>query len=323
MDVSIVIPCYRSGPWLEELVDAIQRVLDPLRVQYELILVNDASPDATWDVIRKLVHEGRPVRAIDLQYNVGQYRATLCGVEHAQGRWVITMDDDFQHPPDQLPVLLDAAEKHPHYDCMMARFHRKHHSVWRNFGSAIMRMIYVRFYGAPRDVVPSSFRIMTSQFARILCQHRTANPVMCPMIFQMTRRVANVDVRHAPRAYGRSGYRLVRLAGTLVDTLVRATTYPLHAVCLFGLAVAGASFLFLLYRVVRYFWGRSVLPGFTTLAILVTFFGGMTLFAIGLVGEYLARVIEEVRGQPRYLVRERLERGVASASDNTAGSAGV
>ncbi|GIW92614.1 MAG: glycosyl transferase [Pirellulaceae bacterium] len=322
LDLSIVIPCYRSGPWLDELVEAIHQVLASLPYRFEIVLVNDASPDGTWDAMKRLVERYSGVRAIDLQFNVGQYRATLCGIERARGHWIITMDDDFQHPPDQLPVLIEAIKSHPECDCIMARFRRKQHSLVRNLGSGLMRAIYVRFYRAPRHVAPSSFRIMTSQFARILCSHGTANPVLCPLIFQLTRRVANVEVQHAARAYGKSGYRLGRLAGTVVDTLLRATTYPLHVVCLLGLLIAGGSLLFGVYRVIRYFVGPQVLPGFTTLAVLVTFFGGMILFAVGLVGEYLARVIEEVRGQPRYVVREELLPGQEPAATRLEGCSG-
>lgn len=304
VDISVVIPCYCSGAWLDELVQRIRDALEPLPYRYEILLVNDASPDNTWESIQKLATSHSGVRGIDLQYNVGQYRATLCGIEHARGRWIITMDDDFQHPPEHLPDLVRSAEEHPEWDCIMARFARKQHSWLRNWGSRWMRWLYVRFYRAPPDVMPSSFRILTAEFARVLVAHRSANPVLCPLIFQMTRRVGNVSIPHARRAYGRSGYRLGRLAGTLVDTLIRATNYPLHAISLLGIVVAGVSLLFGLYRLVRYFIGPQVAPGFTTLAILISFFGGMTLFAVGLVGEYLARVIEEVRGQPRYIVRQ-------------------
>ena len=313
MDLSIVIPCYRSGPWLSELVQRIEAALATSNKSFEIILVNDGSPDTTWDAICDIAREKTFVRGIDLQYNVGQYRATLCGLEQAQGRWIITMDDDFQHPPEQLPILLKAASEREDWDCIMARFPRKRHSLLRNLGSALMRWLYVRFYRAPQHIVPSSFRIMTGEFARVLCSHRTANPVLCPLIFQMTRRIANVEIQHAPRAYGVSGYRLDRLAATVADTLLRATTFPLHAISLLGLIIALAAFAFGAYRIIRVFVGPTVLPGFTTLAVLITFFGGMTLFAIGLVGEYLARVIEEVRGQPRYVIRQM----VGGAASNT------
>jgi dolichol-phosphate mannosyltransferase/undecaprenyl-phosphate 4-deoxy-4-formamido-L-arabinose transferase len=218
----------------------------------------------------------------------------------------VTTDDDLQHPPEEIPKLIAAICEHPQWDCVMGRYHRKQHGWFRNLGSALMRSLYVRFYSAPRNVWPSSFRIMTRQFAQALCQHRTANPIICPLIFQTTRRVGNVDVRHEKRSYGKSGYPLLRLMGTVGETVIRGTTYPLHLISLFGLLIALGAAGLELYYFIRYFSDPSMLKGFTTQVLLIIFFGGMSLFAIGLVGEYLARVIEEVRRPPRYVIRQHV-----------------
>jgi dolichol-phosphate mannosyltransferase/undecaprenyl-phosphate 4-deoxy-4-formamido-L-arabinose transferase len=301
---SIVIPCYRSGKWLDELVSRISAAMSASGSAFEILLVNDASPDDTWQVICDLARRYTSVRGLDLQFNVGQYRATLCGLQHAQGRFLITMDDDLQHPPEELPRLISALAEHPEWDCVMGRYHTKRHGLLRNAGSRLMRSLNVWLYDAPRHITPSSFRIMTRQLAQALCQHETVRPILSPLIFRTTHRLGNVDIQHAPRSYGRSGYRLSRLLSILADSFLSATTLPLRLVSGLGLVAASGSVALGLYYLIRYFTHRTRVQGFTTQVLLIIFFGGLTLFAIGLVGEYLSRVIDEVRRPPRYVVRQ-------------------
>jgi len=300
---SVVIPCYRSGSWLEELVRRVDQVLVARGEEYEILLINDASPDETWPAMLAIAEKFPHVRAFDLQFNVGQYRATLCGLERAAGELVITMDDDLQHPPEEIPKLIDALLTRPELDCVMARYDSKKHGPLRNLGSRVMRWMNVKLYGAPRNVVPSSFRIMRRSLAVALTQFGTVRPILSPLIFRATKRIANVDVQHEPRRRGRSGYGIARLTGIVIDNLLSATTLPLRIVSGVGLASATASFAIGAYHLVRYFTHRTQVRGFTTLVLLVSFFGGMTLVAVGLLGEYLSRVIDEVRRPPRYVVR--------------------
>jgi dolichol-phosphate mannosyltransferase/undecaprenyl-phosphate 4-deoxy-4-formamido-L-arabinose transferase len=240
---------------------------------------------------------------LDLQFNVGQYRATLCGLEHAAGDYMITMDDDLQHPPEEVPRLIDALLARPDLDCVMGRYHSKQHGPLRNLGSRLMRWLNVKLFGAPRDVTPSSFRIMRRSLAEALGKFGTVRPILSPLIFRATKRIANVDVRHEPRRRGRSGYGIARLTGIVIDNVLSATTLPLRLVSGVGLASATVSFAIGAYHLVRYFTHRTQVRGFTTLVLLISFFGGMTLVAVGLLGEYLSRVIDEVRRPPRYVVR--------------------
>jgi polyisoprenyl-phosphate glycosyltransferase len=306
---SVVIPCYRSGRSLPELVNRLDLVLrqEAPELDYEILLVHDASPDETWGVIRELAEKFPRVRGLDLLYNVGQYRATLCGLAEARGEWLITLDDDLQHPPEELPKLFRGLEQHPEWDCVMGRFPRKRHSGWRNLGSRLMRWLNVQLLGAPPEITPSSFRVFRRVVAEALCGHGTSKPILSPLIFRTTRRIGNIDVEHHERRHGTSNYRLWQLVRILLDNVFTASTLPLRVMSGLGFFASMASVLLAGYYLLRYFAWRTEVKGFTTQVLLIIFFGGLTLFAIGLVGEYLSRVMDEVRRPPRYWIRERTE----------------
>ena len=141
---SVVVPCYRSQQSLPELVKRIDAVLQPLEEPFEVILVNDGSPDDTWEVIEDLSASYPFVRGVDMLRNIGQYRATLCGFERVRGKWVILMDDDLQHPPEQIPLLIAAFSRNPQLDCVMGKYRVKHHGPIRNLGS-VWSVAWTRF----------------------------------------------------------------------------------------------------------------------------------------------------------------------------------
>jgi len=316
---SIVIPCYRSQQSLPELVERIRAALKPLGEPFEVILVNDASPDDTWSVIQQLAAQYPFVTGIDVLRNGGQYRAILCGLERVKGRWVILMDDDLQHPPEEIPVLIDAILARPDVDCVMGRYQVKHHGPIRNLGSALVSRLDTLLYDKPKRLVGSSFQIMTRQLARAVCQHKTANPILNPLIYRSTRRIANVPVRHEPRAYGRSGYRFRALVRLVLNNILSASNLPLRLISVLGtLSAAGSLLLGCFYLGVFLVRGIPV-AGFTTQVLLIIFFGGMALLSVGIVGEYLLRILDEVRDSPRYVVRAETTRSPGPRDDATPG----
>ena len=238
---SIVIPCYCSEPSLPELVNRIRATLQPRGEPFEIILVNDASPDGTWEAIEQLAAEYPFVVGVDMLRNGGQYRSILCGLERVRGRWVILMDDDLQHPPEQLPVLIDAIEQQPDVDCVMGKYRVKHHSMIRNLGSALVSRVDTLLYGKPKNLVGSSFQIMTRQLADALTRHQTVNPILNPLIYRTTQRIRNVPVDHEPRAHGHSGYRFTALVRLVINNVLSASNLPLRLVSILGLCSALGS----------------------------------------------------------------------------------
>lgn len=255
IEYSIVIPCYSSGEWLEELAERIAAVMVSIG-SFELILVNDKSPDEkTWEEIEKLGRKYEFIRGIDLLYNVGQFRATLCGLEHALGTFIITMDDDLQNPPEEIPKLVQAMKENPSMDCIMGKYARKHHSPLRNAGSRFLDKLMNRLYGKPPNITTSSFRIMTSSFVNTLIHYRIASPQLGPLIVTLSKKIANVTVQHEVRKFGLSGYGFSRCVKETLISIVNASIAPLRMFSLLGFATAGIAFLIAIFHLFRWVMG--------------------------------------------------------------------
>ena len=314
-DYSIVIPCYRSGAWLPELVQRVERAVANVPGSFEVLLVNDASPDDTWQVIESLAGQSGFVHGLDMMFNTGQFRATLCGLEHAVGNQIVLMDDDLQHPPEAIPDLIAALDAHPEWDCVMARFKSPRHGLLRRVGSRVAAELFCYLYGRPRKIAPSSFRILRRPLVETICRHGTVNPLIGPLIFRSTRRLGNVDVEHQPRPQGRSGYSISRLTRIVWQSIFSTSTVPLRLASGIGFCSAVGSFVLGVIYFLRWWFGVISEPGFITTVLLIIFFGGLTLASVGLLGEYLVHIMEEVRRPVRYAIRERTPVGSRDGVD--------
>lgn len=292
--------------------------MDRIEESYEILLVNDASPDSTWSAISKLANQNELVRGIDLMFNTGQFRTIICGLQHARGDYIILLDDDFQNPPEEIPKLIEKMDICPELDCVMGEYTKKHHSLIRNLGSDFYRFIVAKLYRMPTSIKLTSFVIMKSQLAEAMCMHGTVSPVIGALIYRTTSRVANTPVVHRDRVSGESGYSLFALVKIVLDNLFSASVLPLRLLTFFGSAVAMGGFLLASYYMIQYLSGGIAAPGFMTQVILIIFFGGMSLFSIGLLGEYLIRIIDEVRRPPRYVVRGVTGKTIAESQANDA-----
>lgn len=301
---SVVIPCYNSGPWVDELVRRISEALKPEGKDFEILLINDASPDPkTWPAIEAVAGSYPEAIGVNLMANGGQFRALIAGFTMARGDFVLTMDDDLQHPPEQIPVLIQAMKDNPQMDCIIGSYHLKQHSLFRNMGSRLVGYLFQKIYNKPDGLQTTSFRIMTKQFAYAVCAHRTARPIMGALVVQSSRRLMNVPVEHHPRPHGESGYTLKKLVRFTLDNVIHGSTMPLRAILGMGFVSSFLAFGFGAYHFFK--WTQDgVVPGFTTLTLLIIFFGGMQLVTLGLLGEYVLRIINEVAPPPRFVVRE-------------------
>ena len=303
---TIVVPCYSFNNCLTELVNRIAMVMKTYE-PYELLLINDKSPDVeTWQTICGLADKYHCVRGVDMLYNVGQFKATLCGIEYAKGKYIITMDDDLQHPPEELPKLIEAMKLNKAMDCIMGRYLHKRHNLIRNAGSWMMKQIMNRFYKKPMDIVTTSFRIMSASFAKTLILYRTAHPQLGPLIISLTKRVMNVTIEHDLRKDGSSGYSITHGIKEAFQSVINASIIPLRLFSFLGFVTAGAAFVIGLYYLLRWSVGGIGVPGFTSLILAVSFFSGMILAGVGVLGEYIGRIIQEITGMPKYMVRQTI-----------------
>lgn len=302
LDLSIVVPTYRGRESLQELLERLAGVLRPRGLDYEVVVVNDASPDDTWEVLRKLAPDHPELRAIDLLGNQGQPRATLCGLAHAQGALVATMDDDLQHPPEELPKLLDALVDHPDWDAVVGSWPRDE-GLLRDLGSWVNETVDRLAHKTPKGFRHTAFRVLRRQVVDALLDHQTRTPVLWSLLGQATARVHNVEVAHRPRPYGRSGFRVLPGVKLVTTSFFQASTLPLRALSAFGLLCSALAFALGLVLFVRYLTGVQTPQGWASSFLAIVFFGGATLFGLGLIGEYLSLVIAEVKQPPRWNVR--------------------
>lgn len=311
IDLSVVIPVYRSGACIAELLCRLDAALKKAGLSNEIILVDDASPDNSWAVIRAEAHRYPSLNAVRLMRNGGQALATCCGLEIASGAFIATMDDDLQHAPEALPGLVEMLRESPDLDAVLAYFESKKHAGYRNVASRWLQRINAQAFGLPRDVRSSSFRVMRAATAKAIAAHQTANPAITALLFNSTRRVVSVPVPHAERFAGRSNYTLRRQFRLALDTVCNVTLLPLRIVSGLGFVLCALSMIFVLSVLWRYFTHRIGVPGWATLSTLMGFSTGLILLSLGVIGEYLVRVLREVRGYPRYRIRESIEGLVA------------
>ena len=316
ISVSVVIPVYRSAACLPELVAQLTRTLDQRGENYELVFVDDASPDNSWEVIRSLAQKTPRLRAVRLMRNYGQHRATLYGLALARGAVVATMDDDLQHPPDQLPLLLDALAGHPDLDCVFGCAAEKHHARYRNWGSNLIRHLNARTFDLPHEVRSSSFRVLRQPVARALAECRTCNPALATMIYQITRQVRSIPVRHEARRTGSSNYTFYKQVRLALDYVCGTSLLPLHLVGVLGFTFCLFSMGYVAVILHRYFRDDIQLVGWTSTIILLSFSAGVILLALAIIGEYLVRILREVQGLPACMERERTGWRPPAAADH-------
>lgn len=305
MRISAVIPVYRGEQSLPELVERLDRVLKNAAEAYEIILVNDGSPDNSWEVIESLSSRFPALRGIRLMRNYGQHNATLCGVRAARFELIVTLDDDLQHPPEEIPLLL--ARLAEGWDVVYGVPQRRPHSWWRNVFSVFIKYTLSAVMGIStlRDI--GAFRLFRSRLRMAFENYQNPNVILDVLLSWGTSRFAAVTVREDPRGAGGSNYNFMRLFRVAMTILTAYSTRPLRAASLIGFAFTLFGLGVFAYVVYIYFFLGSI-PGFPFLASLIALFSGVQLFALGIIGEYLSRVFDRSMDRPTYVVGEEIQR---------------
>jgi dolichol-phosphate mannosyltransferase/undecaprenyl-phosphate 4-deoxy-4-formamido-L-arabinose transferase len=271
---------------------------------YEIIFVDDCGRDHSWQVLQELSNADKAVTAIQLMRNAGQSNATLCGMAHARGGMILTMDDDLQHPPEEIPALIEALGAD--VDVVMGVPEQKKHNWFRRLGSNAVHDLNCYLLGKDRSLRFTSFRLMRRAVVDGLLTLRTLSPALGPMINSVTHRIINTTVQHAPRKEGRSGYTLGRLVSQTMSNLVGYSMLPLRLLAVMGAAGIVLSVVFAVVLVVRYLMGGITVPGWTTIALLLVLTSGFNFFAFAILGEYVLRILQRVNATPQYFVREKV-----------------
>lgn len=301
VDVSIVIPVYNSEDTLAELHRRVCHVLAEIGYVYELVFVDDGSRDRSWEVLSGLQRDDPThVCAIRLMRNFGQHNALMCGFRHCRGALVVTMDDDMQNPPEEVPKLIDAIRATDD-DLVYGVERSKAHAGWRNLGSTLARVFYRHVFKTM--VSPTSFRIMRRELVQSTFTYDLNYTYVDGLLAWNTQRISAVEVEHKERETGRSGYSMGKLVLLALNLFTNFSLLPLQVVSLVGFLTALAGFGVGAYYLGQYFLASIAVPGFASTIIAVLVLGGVQLLALGIIGEYLGRLHMNVNRKPQYTER--------------------
>lgn len=300
--LSVVIPVYNSAEILPALLPRLQAVLAALTAHYEIILVNDGSRDHSWQVASSWAQRCREIVAIDLMRNYGQHNALLCGIRAAQHEVIITMDDDLQHPPEEIPKLL--AKLAEGYDVVYGTPQQEQHGLWRDLASVVIKIALQEAMGAGTARQVNAFRAVRAQVRQAFADYKSAFVSIDVLLTWGTTRFAAVEVQHQPRQTGKSNYTFRKLVSHALNMMTGFSTRPLQIASLMGFTLTLFGFAILIYVIGRYLIEGGSAPGFPFLASIIAIFSGAQLFALGIFGEYLARMHFRSMGKPSSLIRE-------------------
>lgn len=300
-NASVIIPVYNGEDTITQLTERLLKVLPDLFDSYEIILVDDCSPDNSWNVIKSLQSANpETVRVIHLARNYGQHNATLCGIRAARYEICITMDDDLQHPPEQLPLLLNEYEKG--FDVVYAVPKKMPHSWWRNLGSKMTKIILGKIMGIPiREI--GAFRVFRTDLRNAFANYRSPEVYIDPLLAWGTKNFSHVYVEEDKREIGESNYSFAKLVKASLLILTGYSTAPLRFASMLGFIFMLFGLAILIYVLIVKFSQGST-PGFPFLASIISIFAGVQLFTLGIIGEYLARVYDRSSDRPPYVIRE-------------------
>jgi len=301
--VSFVIPCYRSEHTLGDVVKEIEQTMDLLnKYTYEIILINDCSPDNTFHVIEELCSQHENIVGVNLARNFGQHAALMAGFHHSQGDIVVCLDDDGQTPADEVGKLLEKIEEG--CDVVYARYQTKMHSAFRNMGSHLNELMTRVMLKKPKELYISSYFAAKRFVVDDMMKYENSYPYVIGLVLRATKNICNVDVKHREREMGTSGYTLKKLMALWFNGFTAFSIIPLRIATVLGSSVAILGFVYGIYTVVKKFINPEVPLGFSSMMAALMFIGGMLMIMMGIIGEYVGRIYISLNNSPQYVVRE-------------------
>ncbi len=306
--ISFVIPCYRSEHTVEHVVTEIKETMEKLSTEkeysYEIILVNDCSPDNTMGTIRRLCKQDTNIKGIGFARNFGQHAALMAGLRQAAGDYVVCLDDDGQTPADEVGKLLDKLEEG--YDAVYAAYDHKQHSTFRNLGSKVNELMTRVMLEKPAELYISSYFAVRRFVVDDMVRYENSYPYVIGLVLRATKNITNVMVHHREREEGSSGYTLKKLLGLWFNGFTAFSVKPLRlATCMGGFS-AFVGFVYGFYTIVKRLFNPNIPMGFSSTMAAIVFFGGMIMVMLGLIGEYIGRIYISLNNSPQYVIRERL-----------------
>ena len=308
--ISFVIPCYRSSQTLPGVIQEIKDTMKTLKnYEYEIVLVNDSSPDDTFCVITGLCRENDNITGINFARNFGQHAALMAGFHYVKGDVVVCLDDDGQTPACEVGRLLAGIEEGA--DVVYAKYNHKHHSGFRNFGSHVNEVMTRIMLGKPKDLYVSSYFAAKRFVVDEMIRYEYAYPYVIGLVLRTTKNIVNVEIDHRDRQAGESGYTLKKLLGLWFNGFTAFSVKPLRVATVTGTICALCGFAYGIYTIIKkiFIQPPDLVIGFSALMSVIVFMGGMLMLMLGLVGEYMGRMYVSMNNSPQYVIREIVGNG--------------
>lgn len=300
--ISILIPVYNSEKIVDKTVTILLAEFRKLPYHHEIILVNDGSPDNSWQVIQKIAQSTPTVKAINLLKNYGQHTAVFCGMGYATGDYLVTMDDDLQNPPSEIIKLIQKIEEG--HDVVFGRFPQKKHAEYRKLGSKFVNYLNGKIFGKPKDLVLSNFRIFTKDVAKRVLGYKTNYPYIPGLLLMHANTFANVETEHHARSIGSSNYTFFRIFRLVSRLLINYSSYPLNFLTGVGIATAILSFINGAFIFVKALYNSTNVPGWASIMIVLSLLNGLTIIMLGIIGIYISRTLNQISSANSFFVKE-------------------
>lgn len=301
--LSVIIPVYKSEKIVSTTISRTQEFLKSNHIPFEIIAVNDCSPDDSWKVLCDIAKKySSEIKAINLLKNSGQHSALLCGMLHSRGEWVVTLDDDMQIPPEEIGKLMAYAKDD--VDLVVGKFKEKKHPLFRRMGSHLVQKLNERIFGKPVDFTITSFRMMRRDVVDRILQWKTPYPYINGLMLLCSANRVNVLVEHQERPVGKSGYGFKQISALVFRILFNYSAFPLRFVLVLALVASAVSFLAGAFFVIRRMLGDTEVSGWTSVVALMAFFNSFVVVMLAMIGEYILRLVRQVSNEAAFTVKE-------------------
>lgn len=303
--ISFIIPCYRSADTVGTVITEIEQTLcNQPQYEYEIIAVNDQSPDSVYDVLSALAVNKQYLKVIDLAKNQGKHAALMAGYAYATGDIIVSLDDDGQCPLDHLWELLKPLDEG--YDIAIAKYPQKKQSAFKNFGSKVNALMSQVLIGKPKDLYLSNFAAMKRFVCEEIVRYKHAYPYVDGLILRTTTNICNVPMEERERISGSTGYTFIKSLKLWLNGFTAFSVKPLRIASLAGLCCTGIGVLYGVYIIIRKMLNPAVPAGYSSIMAVLLFIGGMIMLMLGMIGEYIGRIYISINNSPQYVIRRTI-----------------
>lgn len=300
--ISVIIPCYNSENMIEHVLYQILETFNKEEYLYEVILINDASKDHTWDVVRRLCDEHQQVTAINLSKNFGQHAAIMAGFNLAQGDIIAGIDDDGEYNAEDFPKLINKLQEG--YDYVCGNYAKKKTSIFRNIGTLLNNCMATKLIGKPKDIDLSSLYVMQGYVVREIIKYDKPFPYIAGLLLRVTTNISNIELIKKERLEGTSGYNLRKLVHLWTNGFTAFSILPLRLASLLGLICSSIGFIYGITIIIRKMLIPEIAIGYSSTMAAIMFIGGILMLLFGIIGEYVGRIYMCLNNSPQFVMKE-------------------